>query len=167
MELIEQQIYAQSLTMEKFYHKTDKAGKPYLYHLHKVATMSFYMGWKFAPLVEDKPDFAMKCFLTGLLHDIVEDTDVTVETLSEYFDAEVVKAVSLVTRLKGEPYEDYFENVLSSDNLIALIVKYCDACHNGDARRYPYTTKEIRKKCKKYHERAKRIANKLIIMKYV
>ena len=165
MELIEQQIYAQSLTMEKFYHKTDKAGNPYLYHLHKVATMSFYMGWKFAPFVEDKPDFAMKCFLTGLLHDIVEDTDVTVEALSEHFDAEVVKAVSLVTRLKGEPYEEYFKNVISSDNLIALIVKYCDACHNGDARRYPYTTKEIRKKCKKYHERAKKIAKKLLEMK--
>ena len=165
MELIEQQIYAQSLVMEKFYHKTDKVGKPYMYHLHKVATMSYTMAWKLSHRWNADCDFAMKCFIVGLLHDIVEDTDVTVEELSEHFEPDVVKAVSLVTRLKGEPYEEYFENVLSSNNLIALIVKYCDACHNGDARRYPYTTKENRKKCRKYHERAKKIAKKLLDVK--
>ena len=164
MFLIEQQVYAQSLIMEKFSDKSDKVGKPYLYHLHKVATMSFYMGWKFASLVEDKPDFAMKCFITGLLHDVVEDTDVTVDELFECFDADIVEAVSLVTRLKGESYDDYFNNILSSNNMIALIVKYCDSCHNGDIMRYPVAdrTKDIRKKCKKYHSRATIIAKKLL-----
>ena len=48
--------------------------------------------------------------------------------------------------------------------MIALIVKYCDSCHNGDIMRYPVVdrTKDVRKKCKKYHSRAIIIAKKLL-----
>jgi (p)ppGpp synthase/HD superfamily hydrolase len=159
MELIEQQIYAQTLITEKFYYKTDKAGKPYLYHLHKVATMAFHMGYKFSRY-DNNYDFAMKCFIVGMLHDIIEDTSVTEEELS-YFDEDIISSVKLLTR-ENQPYADYFNAILDSGNKVAMIVKYCDACHNGDVTRYTVPTKELRKRCKKYKQRANQLAQKIM-----
>jgi (p)ppGpp synthase/HD superfamily hydrolase len=160
MELIEQQIYAQSLTMDKFYHKTDKAAKPYLYHLHKVATMSFYMGWKVASFVEDNTNFAMKCFIVGMLHDIIEDTNVTDEELS-YFDEDIISSVRLLTH-NNQSYIDYFNAIINSGDKVAIIVKYCDACHNSDVTRYDVRTKELRKRCRKYKQRANLLAQTIM-----
>ena len=159
MELIEQQIYAQTLITEKFYYKTDKAGKPYLYHLHKVATMAFHMGYKFSRY-DNSYDFAMKCFIVGMLHDILEDTNVTDEELS-YFDEDIISSVNLLTH-KNQSYADYFNAILDSGNKVAMIVKYCDACHNGDVTRYTIPTKELRKRCKKYKQRANLLAQKIM-----
>ena len=159
MELIEQQIYAQTLITEKFYYKTDKAGKPYLYHLHKVATMAFHMGYKFSRY-NNNYDFAMKCFIVGMLHDIIEDTSVTEEELS-FFDEDIISSVKLLTR-ENQPYADYFNAILDSGNKVAMIVKYCDACHNGDMTRYTVPTKELRKRCKKYKQRANQLAQKIM-----
>ena len=159
MELIEQQIYAQTLITEKFYYKTDKAGKPYLYHLHKVATMAFRMGFKFSRY-DSNYDFAMKCFIVGMLHDIIEDTDVTEEELS-FFDEDIISSVKLLTR-ENQSYVDYFNAILNSENKVAMIVKYCDACHNGDVTRYTVPTKELRKRCKKYKQRANLLAQKIM-----
>lgn len=159
MELIEQQIYAQTLITEKFYYKTDKAGKPYLYHLHKVATMAFHMGYKFSRY-DNNYDFAMKCFIVGMLHDIIEDTSVTEEELS-FFDEDIISSVKLLTR-ENQPYADYFNAILDSGNKVAMIVKYCDACHNGDVTRYTIPTKELRKRCKKYKQRANHLAQKIM-----
>lgn len=159
MELIEQQIYAQTLITEKFYYKTDKAGKPYLYHLHKVATMAFHMGYKISRY-DNNYDFAMKCFIVGMLHDIIEDTSVTEEELS-FFDEDIISSVKLLTR-ENQPYADYFNAILDSGNKVAMIVKYCDACHNGDMTRYTVPTKELRKRCKKYKQRANQLAQKIM-----
>ena len=159
MELIEQQIYAQTLITEKFYYKTDKAGMPYLYHLHKVATMAFRMGYKFSRY-DNNYDFAMKCFIVGMLHDIIEDTNVTEEELS-FFDEDIISSVKLLTR-ENQPYADYFNTILNSENKVAMIVKYCDACHNGDVTRYTVPTKELRKRCKKYKQRANLLAQKIM-----
>ena len=159
MKLIEQQIYAQTLITEKFYYKTDKAGMPYLYHLHKVATMAFHMGYKFSRY-DNNYDFAMKCFIVGMLHDIIEDTNVTEEELS-FFDEDIISSVKLPTH-KNQPYADYFNAILNSENKVAMIVKYCDACHNGDVTRYTVQTKELRKRCKKYKQRANLLAQKIM-----
>lgn len=168
MNLIEQQIYAQSLVAEHFVDKVDKVGKPYLYHLHKVATMSFYMGWKFAAKREQREDFAMKCFIAGLLHDTLEDTEVTHNELAEHFDKDVVDAVIMLTRPNFEPYNMYLKYILSvgERNPIMILVKYCDLCHNGDITRYPLEerTKEVRKRCKKYRKRAHIFAKKILEM---
>ena len=159
MELIEQMIHAQNLITNKFMYKTDKAGKPYLYHLHKVATMAFHMGYKFSRY-DNNYDFAMKCFIVGMLHDIIEDTNVTEEELS-FFDEDIISSVKLLTH-KNLPYADYFNTILNSENKVAMIVKYCDACHNGDVTRYTVPTKELRKRCKKYKQRANLLAQKIM-----
>lgn len=159
MELVEQMIHAQNLVANKFMYKTDKAAKPYLYHLHKVATMAFHMGYKFSRY-DFNYDFAMRCFIVGLLHDIIEDTDVTEKELS-VFDEDLIKSVKLLTR-ENVSYNDYFTNILECDDKVAIVVKYCDACHNGDVTRYPVVTKELRKRCKKYKQRANLLAQKIM-----
>lgn len=159
MELIEQQIYAQTLITEKFYYKTDKAGKPYIYHLHKVATMAFRMGYRFCNY-NNNYNFALKCFIVGILHDIIEDTNVTDEELS-FFDEDIISSVKLLTR-KNQSYTDYFNTILNSEDKVAIIVKYCDSCHNGDVTRYAVPTKELRKRCKKYKQRANILAQKIM-----
>lgn len=159
MELIEQMIHAQNLITNKFMYKTDKAGKPYLYHLHKVATMAFHMGYKFSRY-DNNYNFAMKCFIVGLIHDIIEDTNITEEELS-CFDEEIISSVKMLTRV-NQPYAEYFNTILNSEDKVAIVVKYCDACHNGDVTRYPVVTKELRKRCKKYKQRANLLAQKII-----
>ena len=159
MELIEQMIHAQNLITNKFMYKTDKAGKPYLYHLHKVATMAFHMGYKFSRY-DNNYNFAMKCFVVGLLHDIIEDTNITEEELS-CFDEDIISSVKLLTRV-NQPYAEYFDTILNSEDKVAIVVKYCDACHNGDVTRYPVVTKELRKRCKKYKHRANILAQKIM-----
>ena len=62
--------------------------------------------------------------VVALLHDVVEDTDVTVNDLKEAgFSDEVVSAVSTITKKAGEDYEEYLNRV--KQNPIALRVKIC------------------------------------------
>lgn len=71
-----------------------------------------------------------EALMVAWLHDVVEDTDVTLEQLrDEYkFTETVIDAVDAITHPKGEPYEDYIRRVC--DNEIALEVKKADLAHN-------------------------------------
>ena len=61
--------------------QVDAGGVPYVFHpLH---------------LAEQMEDEASAC--VALLHDIVEDTDVTLEQLAQDFPPEVIQAVALLT----------------------------------------------------------------------
>lgn len=55
------------------------------------------------------------------LHDVVEDTDVTLDDLRAWFNGQVIRAVDSVTRRPGEALEDYLARV--GANLLALRVK--------------------------------------------
>ena len=68
---------------------------------------------------------------TGLLHDIVEDTDVTLEDLrSEGVEEEVVEAVDLLTHREEDSYEEYVRKIAFSRNETAIRVKLHDLHHN-------------------------------------
>lgn len=68
---------------------------------------------------------------TGFLHDVVEDTDITIEQLQAYgLPIGIVKAVDILTHREGITYSDYIQNIISSANPIALQVKYNDLQHN-------------------------------------
>lgn len=65
------------------------------------------------------------------LHDVLEDTDVTLGELEEQGIAErVVEAVILLTRVfpynSRDFYQRYVENIIASGNRIALLVKHAD-----------------------------------------
>lgn len=73
--------------------------------------------------------------IIAVLHDVVEDTDITVNTIRSQFDNEIADAVSLLTKVEGIKYEDYIENLKTSNNKDAIEVKIQDLKHNLDITR--------------------------------
>lgn len=70
--------------------------------------------------------------IVGFLHDVVEDSNSTLEDLLTYgFSDEVVEAVGLLTHdKKGMSYDDYIAKVGFSGNELAINVKMADLKHN-------------------------------------
>lgn len=74
--------------------------------------------------------------ILALLHDVVEDTDVTMEDIArEGFAPEIVEALKLLTHAPEEPYESYIEKIAT--NPLARSVKLADLTDNMDVRRIP------------------------------
>ena len=65
--------------------------------------------------------------IVALLHDVVEDTSVTIEFLAHYFDEE------LLTHDKKDKYFDYIKKI--KPNPIARKVKLADLKHNSTTSR--------------------------------
>ena len=97
--------------------QVDKCGIPYIFHpIHLAEAM------------EDE----ISC-CAALLHDVVEDTSVTIEELAREFPAEVIDVLKLLTH---EDHVDYFEYVRAiKSNPIAVKVKLADLAHNSDQSR--------------------------------
>lgn len=110
---------AMILAYEAHKGQKDKAGIPYIFHpIH---------------LAEQMHDEISTC--VALLHDVVEDTDMTIAQLEQMFPAEVIEAVKLLTRSKEQTYMDYIKCV--KQNSIATEVKLADLTHNMDETRIP------------------------------
>ena len=82
-------------------------------------------------LAETMDDEISTC--VALLHDTVEDTDVTLEQLVKEFPREIVEAVELLTHREGVEYFDYVRAIKA--NPVAVKVKLADLAHNGDPKR--------------------------------
>lgn len=94
--------------------------------------------------------------IVALLHDVIEDTDVTVNDLKEAgFSDEVVSAVSTITKKAGEDYEEYLNRV--KQNPIALRVKIADMEHNSDISRIPNPTEKDLNRLEKYKIRLREL----------
>lgn len=90
-------------------------GDPYFYHLEQVAKMAEKLGY-------DERVVAA-CYL----HDIAEDTEVTMDDLRIEFPDEVVSAVEAVT-FTDDGYEGKIEKAIGDK--IGHVVKFCDASCN-------------------------------------
>ena len=67
----------------------------------------------------------------GFLHDVVEDSDTTIDDLrAEGVEEDVLTAVDLLTHRPGMSYEDYVQNIVLSGNQTAIQVKLNDLHHN-------------------------------------
>lgn len=99
--------------------QVDKGGIPYIFHPYHLA--------------EQMKDEYSTC--VALLHDVVEDTDVTLEDLAKTFPKEVIDAIRVMTHRKDEPYLEYVARVKT--NPIAKAVKLADLLHNSDESRLP------------------------------
>lgn len=65
----------------------------------------------------------------GLLHDVIEDTDVTIDDLWQFgYDREVVETVDSVTRRGGETYADFVQR--AARHPYGRLVKLADNTHN-------------------------------------
>lgn len=69
----------------------------------------------------------------ALLHDVVEDTAVTLEQLEAQFPPEVTRAVALLTHTAGTDYFDYVRALKANE--VARRVKLADLAHNADQTR--------------------------------
>jgi Guanosine polyphosphate pyrophosphohydrolases/synthetases len=87
--------------------------------------------------------------VAALLHDVVEDTDITLEDLKKYgFTEAQLEAVRLLTHLEGVDYFDYVRGL--KDNPIARAVKIEDLKHNSDLTRLEKVTEKDLERLEKY-----------------
>ena len=111
----------------------DKSGVPYVFHPFHVAEQ-----------MEDEAST-----IVALLHDVVEDTDYTLDDLREMgFSAEVCEAIDLLTHREGVPYMDYVRSI--RNNPIATRVKLADLTHNSDRSRFDSMTEADLRREEKY-----------------
>ena len=89
--------------------------------------------------------------IVALLHDVVEDTDYTLDELREMgFGDPVMEALALMTHDSAVPYMDYV--VMLKCNPIARTVKLADLRHNSDLSRLGYVDDKARRRVEKYSE---------------
>jgi (p)ppGpp synthase/HD superfamily hydrolase len=104
--------------------QVDKSGKDYINHPLTVASYC---------KSEDER-------IVALLHDVVEDTNITLEDLSKIFDKKIIDALSLLTHSDDEPYMEYVAKI--KENKLARNVKIADLTHNMDLSRLENPTKD-------------------------
>ena len=103
-----------------FNEKCDKGGFPYVIHLLKVYSSVF--------------DYNEK--ICALLHDIIEDTDITYDDLINVgYSSEIIDIIKILTKLKGEDYRVYIDRIINSENVHAMNIKLADLRHNMDSGR--------------------------------
>ncbi len=120
--------------------KLDKVGQPYI--LHPLRVM-FRCEGEIERIV-------------AVLHDVIEDTEVTLDDLRrEGFSDEVLTALECVTKRQGESYEQFVERAAA--NLIARRVKLADLEDNMDIRRLLSITEEDRARLAKYLQAWRRL----------
>lgn len=92
----------------------DRGNNAYIGHVIRVA-------WRLQGMGTD-------VIIAALLHDVVEDTDCTLEWVREHYGDEIATAVNHLTHRAGEDYWDYINRV--SGNEIARVVKLADLADN-------------------------------------
>ncbi|MEA4989180.1 MAG: HD domain-containing protein [Anaerovorax sp.] len=113
----------------------DKSGVPYVFHpIHLAEQMQ----------TEAET-------IIALLHDVVEDTDITLDDLvKEGFPEEVISALQLLTHDDTVPYMDYVREI--KNNSIARAVKLADLIHNSDTGRLCKIDEKAKERLEKYKQ---------------
>jgi GTP diphosphokinase / guanosine-3',5'-bis(diphosphate) 3'-diphosphatase len=89
--------------------------------------------------------------IVAVLHDVVEDTDWTIEKIAEAgFPAAVVEALDALTKREGEEYFAYVAR--AAVNPIARAVKIADLADNMDLTRLPVVTERDLTRTEKYRK---------------
>ena len=108
---------AMELAYRAHHGQTDKSGTPYIFHPIHLA---------------EQMDDEISC-TAALLHDTVEDTDITLDDLRREFPPEVTDIIGLLTHSDDVGYFDYVRKI--KDHPIARKVKLADLSHNSDRTR--------------------------------
>ena len=104
-----------------------RSGEPYF--LHPIAV---------AQIVVDEIGLGVKSVVASLLHDVVEDTDYTVEDMEHLFGHKIASMVDGLTKMSGvfnadtSRQAEYFRKVLLtlSDDVRVILIKIADRLHN-------------------------------------
>ncbi len=117
-----------------------KSGEPYFIHAVETAKNLATMGMD------------TKTIAAGLLHDVLEDTNTSEETLKKEFGEEIVTLVNGVTKIGKLRYQGVIRHVESlrkfflamTDDTRILIVKLADRLHNVETLKYVKPEKQKR-----------------------
>ena len=115
--------------------QVDKSGVPYVFHPFHLA--------------EQMKDEVTT--VAALLHDVVEDTDISFEDLEKQgFSDEIINALKLLTHDENTPYMEYVGEI--KKNSIATKVKLADLRHNSDLSRLSVVDEKALKRREKYQK---------------
>ena len=140
---LDEKMVSKAIDFAVKYHGTQKraSGEPYYYHPLKVAEIIATMR-----LDSDS-------IITAILHDTIEDTDLTFQEIKQQFSPEVAKLVDGVTKLTKIEFKpdnvrqaENFRKLLlaMSDDIRVLLIKLADRLHN--MRTIDFITKIEKKK---------------------
>ena len=111
----------------------DKGGTEYIAHPLAVSEM--------VGSIDEK--------IVALLHDVVEDTYVTLEELTAFgFGKDIIEAIDAISKKVGESTNDYMNRV--KNNKLACSVKKADLLHNMDISRLKVVNKKDLERFDKY-----------------
>ncbi len=120
----------------------DKAGKPYI--LHPLRVMN-----------SGKTEKEMIC---GVLHDVIEDTSITLDNLREEgFSEDIIHILDLLTRDKNMTYDEYIDRL--STDIEAISIKLYDLTDNMNRDRIPNPTITDAKRHLKYEKAYEHLSN--------
>ena len=129
---------ALKLCFEAHKEQVDKSGMPYVFHPFHLAEQ---MQTEEATVV-------------ALLHDVVEDTDYTIDDLTSMgFGKTITDAIALLTHADGVAYMDYVRKI--KNNPIAKAVKLADLKHNSDLTRLDVVDEKALNRKEKYSKAIK------------
>ena len=124
---------AYRLAEEKHREQKRSSGEPYIIHPLSVAAILVGLGMD------------SESVMAGLLHDVVEDTDCTIEDITKQFGKEVALLIDGVTKLGKIPYssreEQQAENLRKmlmamAKDIRVIIIKFADRMHNLSTLEY-------------------------------
>jgi len=141
-----QQLFEKAIAIALKAHQgqKDKAGAPYLLHVLRVMMSMEKMDEK----------------IVALLHDVVEDSETTIEDLTKAgFPLKILKAVELLTKTDNQPYEDYIQRM--KKNPIAKAVKMADLKDNLNTNRLKKLSDSDKLRIKKYKQALKTLNSQL------
>ena len=118
-----------------------RSGEPYL--LHPIAV---------AKIAVDEIGLGVKSVVAALLHDVVEDTDYTVEDMERMFGHKIATMVDGLTKMSGvfnadtSEQAEYFRKVLLtlSDDVRVILIKIADRLHNMRTLGFMPVNKQIK-----------------------
>ena len=103
-----------------------KSGEPYIYHPIAVAKIA-----------AEEIGLGTTSIVCALLHDVVEDTDITIEEIEAQFGTKVANIIDGLTKISGvfdtsSPQAENFRKMLltMANDVRVILIKLCDRLHN-------------------------------------
>lgn len=103
-----------------------KSGEPYIYHPIAVAKIA-----------AEEIGLGTTSIVCALLHDVVEDTDITLEEIEAQFGSKVANIIDGLTKISGvfdtsSPQAENFRKMLltMANDVRVILIKLCDRLHN-------------------------------------
>lgn len=126
---------AMKIAYEAHKNQVDKSGVPYIFH----------------PIYLAMQMDTEEAVIVALLHDVVEDSNITLDDLQQYgFSDNVMDALKLLSHKKSTHYLAYIQEIKSNE--LARKVKLADLKHNCDASRLEIVDEEVEERIEKYHQ---------------